>query len=433
MSKHVSKVGLAMLIPAVVFALVLYVVLNNAFGGPQLRTSTPYELKASFADSQGLLKKSFVLARGVDVGSVEGIQVQGDRALITFSIASRYAPIHRDATVQIGNRTLIGEPYLNLDPGTPAAGTFPSGSTLSAREVLPQVEFDQALQALDTPTLAHLRSTSLTFARGFASPDAPAEVSSAFGGLSDLVHQLRLLTDTLSGQAPEISSLVRDGGAVLGQLGEREASVRAIVSGGRATLAALASRQQALASAIGETPALLQVGRKTLADLQPLLEQARPLIADVRTAAPDLTPTFNDLQPVAREATQVVAGLPQLDGAALPALHAALPVVQGASPLATRLLPTLENLIPVLDYLQPRTNDVAALLSNLAEFADHGDARGTYLRYEAIDVPGISDGTKGLEGKTFQLNAYPSPNGNSDPQGYTGTYPHLMPFLPPAH
>jgi phospholipid/cholesterol/gamma-HCH transport system substrate-binding protein len=371
-----------------------------------------------------------VLARGVEIGSVEGIQVQGDRALITFSVQSQYAPIYKNATVQTGNRTLLGEPYLNLDPGTASAGRLKNGSTLPSQQVLPTVQFDQALKALNKPTITHLRSIYETFNRGFESPQAPAQVSGAFGSLATLVHQLRRLTDTLHGQDSYISGLVSDGGTVLQQLGEREGVVRAIVSGGRQTLAAIASRQAALQAAMAETPKLLDVGRRTLAEAQPLLVEARPLIADIRAAAPDLPPTFAALRPTARDATTVIDALPALDRAAVPALQQALPVVNGLGPLARWLVPTFENTIPVLGYLEPRANVVSALFSNLGETLNHGDNRGMWIRYNTIFIPGPGDGNKGLQGKTFVVNPYQGPNGNIDPQAFTGKYQRLTPYMP---
>lgn len=430
MSNHVPRGQLALLMLCTAIAAILYVVLNNAFGGPQIRLGGAYEIKASFVDSQGLLKKSFVLARGVEVGSVEGIDVEGGRALITFSVQGRYAPIYRNATVRTGNRTLLGEPYIDLDPGTPAAGRLPSGSTLPAAQVLPTVQFDDALKALNPTAIGHLRSFSETWAQGLSSPQAPAQANAAWSGATTLIDQLHRLTTTLQGQQGEIAGLVDDAGTVFGELGRRETTIQGIVGNARSTLGALDARQASLRTAIAEVPPLLRTGRTTLADARPLLSELTPLIASVRSASPDLTAALNVLPQTARDGATVVDSLPRFNDTAVPVLEQALPVVGEAGPAALRLTPTLRNLIPMLGYVAPRANDITALLANLAEFADHGDNRGIWFRYNVFVDPGASDGTQALEGKTFVVNPYPAPNGQLSPTAFTGRYPRLTPYMP---
>jgi phospholipid/cholesterol/gamma-HCH transport system substrate-binding protein len=426
-SKDVSRSGLLLLIACAVVAVALAVLLNNSFGGPQVRLHQPYKISAVMRDPQGLLKKSFVLARGVEVGSVEGIEVQGDEAVITLGIKSRYAPIYRNATVRTGNRTLIGEPYIELDPGSEQAGVLKSGSRLPRSQVLGNVEFDEALKALDRPTIDDIKRINRTFARGFREPQAPAQINGVFASFSQVLHEARELTDVLKGQEPQIARLVGNSGAVLKQLGDRERSVRSIVDGGRQTLSALASQQAGLRDALRETPRLLDAGRRTLREAQPLLTEASPLIAEARAAAPDLTPALQDLGPTAKDAASVVRSLPAFNGAAVPALDRATSTLQRAAPLARRLTPALRNLVPILEYVEPRKNDISALFSNLGEFVNDGDAHGIWFRYGLMEAEGPSTGTGALRGKTFEVNPYPGPNGNLDPRGFTGNYPQLRP------
>jgi phospholipid/cholesterol/gamma-HCH transport system substrate-binding protein len=428
MSKRISIGGLAFLIASAIVASTLYVVLNNAFGGPQIRLKAPYQITATFSDPQGLLKKSFVLARGVEVGGVEHIEVDGDAARVTFGIEKRYAPIYRNATIRTGNRTLLGEPYLELDPGTPEAGMLPNRSVLPKRQVLPNQEFDEALKALNKPAVDHLRNVAESFADGFRDPQITAQVNATWGAVAAVVQRLRGLTDTLRGQEPQISGLVTNSGTVLKELGDREGALRSIVADGNATLRVLAGGQQGLRATLSETPRLLAAGRRALRDAKPLLIEARPLVADLRAASPDLAPTLETLRPTARDAATVVEGLKPFNDAAVPALRVALPVVKGAVPVVDRLIPTLRNLIPTLDYVAPRARDIPALFSNLGEFANHGDDHGIWLRYNTFVAAGPSDGTKALQGITYEHNPYPGPMGNLDPRGFKGPYSRLMPY-----
>ena len=427
MSKHVSRPGVILLIICAVVAALLYGILNNSFGGPQVRLSSPYKFTAVFRDSQGLLKKSFVLARGVKVGSVEVLEVRGDHTVVTIGVDEDYAPVGVDATVRTGNRTLLGEPYIELDPGSPRAERLAPGSALPRRQVLSNIEFDEALKALDRPTVEDLKSINRTFARGFRAEQAPAQINEVFASFAEVLHEARDLTEVLRGQERHIARVVTHSGTVLKELGDREQAVRSIVANGARTLSALAARQRGLRHAVEETPRLLRSGRQTLRTAAPLLREARPLIAEARQAAPDLTAALQDLEPVAADARDVVRSLPAFNRAAVPALTTALPVVRAALPLARHLTPTLRNLVPVLDYVEPRKNDITALLANLGEFVNDGDRHGIWFRYVIYEAPGPSEGNAALQGITFEENPYPEPNGNIDPKAFTGEYPRLMP------
>lgn len=427
MSSHIPKAGAAIFFAAFAIAAILFLVLNNAFGGPQVRFGSQYTLTASFKDSQGLLKKSFILVRGVEAGYVEKIQTVGDSTRISFSIDKKYAPIYRNATVRTGNRTLIGEAYVLLDPGTPAAGALRSGDVLPAKQVLPNVEFDEALRAVDTEGLKSLRGFNVTVADSARSRAAGHQANEGLGEFTGTVKELRRLTQTLRGQEPNISGLVEDSGTVLGEIGSREGTIRTLVADSRTTLAAVAGQQAAVKGALRETPKLLKTGRDTLRDADGFLRDARPVVAAVRRAAPTLTPALRDLGPTAKDATTVVNRLDPLNNAAVPALRAAKPVLDQIGPLTDRLVPTLRNLVPILNYNAPRANDFTALLANISEFLNHGDSRGVYFRYNPFYAAGITEGADTLEGKTFGRNAYPLPNGNLQPDKLTTAYPRLVP------
>lgn len=432
MNHHIPRVGAANLFIAFVATTVLFLVLNNSFGGPQVRLSSPYTFTAKFDDSQGLLKKSFVLIRGVEVGFIESITPEGDGTTVKMSVQKRYAPIFRDATVRTGNRTLIGEAYVLLDPGQAAAGPLEAGAALPDRQVKPNIEFDEALAALDSQALHDLRATNITIAESATSPEAGRQGNAAVGEFTGTIDELRRLTQTLRGQEQFISRLVDDSGSVLEQIGSREATIRSLVADGETTLAAIGGQDAAVRSALAEAPQLLDAARTTLQNGDGFLRAARPLVADVRRAAPLLTPALNDLGPTAQSATRVVNRLPALNSAAVPALKAARPVVDRLAPFIEQLEPTLRNLVPTITYNADRANDFSAFLANISEFLNHGDSRGVYFRYNPFYAPAITEGLKEGQGTLFEQNPYPSPNDGNDPQRFIGDYPRLTPAKAPS-
>ena len=232
MNLRVSRTGVIALIVFLGLAVALFIFLMGRFGGPSIGGSADYQLRAAFPDSQGLAGKSDVLIRGVKVGEVGAIDVRGDRAVVRLDIEDRYAPIDRAATVRVGQKTVLGEAFVDIVPGSSRAGTLPDGARIARRQILPAVELDEALEALDDKSMRSLRSLADTFARGARDPATPRRVSATVGELAALTRQLRRLTATLKGQESTIAATIQDSRTVLGELGRREASVSEIVSGG---------------------------------------------------------------------------------------------------------------------------------------------------------------------------------------------------------
>ena len=378
MNLRVPRSGVVALILATVAAIALFVYLMGRFGGPSLRFSSPYAVTGSFPDTKGLARRSDVWDRGVKIGQVESISVTGGVARVRFSIAGRYAPLYRDAHLRIGEKTLLGESYIDVDRGHARAGALPRGTVLATSHTLaPAVEIDQALNALDRPSRVHVRGMLGTFAAGAAAPDASAQVNATVGRLAGVTGRLRRLADLLHGQEPEIASGVQDARTVLGELGRREQQVRAIVSGGRATLGALASRDAALRAGLAELPSLLGTADRTLRHMRPLLAHARPLLADLRVASPPLTAALRDLPPVAGDARTVLAGLPAFDRVVLPFLSRANAVLRLATPVAASLPPALRNTVSIARYLSDRKQAFAAWFSNTGDLGASGDAKAS--------------------------------------------------------
>ena len=427
MNLRVSRTGVVALIVFLALAVVLFVFLMGRFGGPSIGGSADYQLRAAFPDSQGLAGKSDVLIRGVKVGEVGAIAVRGDRAVVRLDIQDRYAPIDRAATVRVGQKTVLGEAFVDIVPGSARAGALPDGARIARKQTLPAVELDEALEALDDDSMTSLRSLAGTLARGARDRATPRRVSATVGELAALTRQLRRLTATLKGQESTIAATIQDSRTVLGELGRREASVSEIVSAGRATLGAIASRDAALDAGLRELPKLLSTAEATLSEARPLLVEARPLVRDLNAAAPALTPALDDLRPVARDAAQVLARLPRLRAAALPVLDRAEDVIEVARPAVRGLEPALANLVPMVQYLAPRKRTLAAWFSQTAGLGAHGDAKGKWARFNMFVDPQTAFGIPGgVDG-----NSYTGPDDAENPQPYApGSYPRLTPFKP---
>jgi len=421
----IPRTGAVMAVMLLALSAALFVYLMGRFGGPSLSFDGPaYRISATFPDAQGLATKSDVLVRGVKVGEISEISTVDGAARVSLTVMPKYAPVPATATMRIGQKTLLGEAYLDLGIDRPGAA-LPSGRELPRSQVRPSVELDEALAAFGEGAQRDIQRMTRTFASGAASPRTTARVSGTLGRLDALTAELRGLGDVLEGQERTVAGVVLDGRRTFEAIGEHEAQISRLVGAGRSTLEATAAARAGLSRGLRELPLLLGSADRTLRTARPLLREARPLVADLARLGPELSPALEDLRPVARSARTVVAGLPALRVAATPTLAAARPALAAARPAIARLQPALANLVPVVRYLSARRDTLSAWFANTAAIGARSDAKGSYVRFNIFVEPGTGFGTPG----SFSSNTYTEPRDAASNQPYrSGSYPRLMPF-----
>ena len=277
MSREIPRSGAIGVALSLAITIIVFIVLNSAFGGPGALGGPSYRVSAYVGDAQNLVGKSLVLVRGVRVGDVAGVQLAGGRAVVTIAVDPSETTVYRNATIEVGHRSLFGEAYVRLDPGTAAAGRLPSGSTLPTAAVKPTVELDAALQALDKPTRAHLSSLLHTTAAVQEQPATARELNDTLAGLAGTLSGLRQVSADLYGQRADLTGLVTDWTAVVQELGAREQAITNLVSAGRGRRVGHRRRRR-LRSGLAQASLLLASARSTLTALAPLARRALPVV-----------------------------------------------------------------------------------------------------------------------------------------------------------
>ncbi len=430
MDHRLPKVGLAISLVCALAAAITFVFLNLAFEGPSPVKvfGAGYTLEATFKQTEVLPTKQPVLEKGIEVGKVKDVEFNKDdsTATVTFSIDEEYAPLNADATVAIGERTILGDSYLRLDRGTDGAGELAAGGEVRS---IPSVDFDEALDFFDEDGRDDVRSILNEINHSTRSPDGGARLSATTGELSRTVSELRDVTRTLRGQDDELAGLVRDSSLVLDELGSRERSLRAISGAGRTTLDALAANTAALDQGLAETPGVLDASRRLLAGSRPLLEIAGPMVRELRRAAPDLKPVIAELPSISADTIEVVAGL-----SAIPSFGKVLELIELIGPAVPGMEAAARNLVPLLRYTNARGKGIASFFANMASVNAHGDDAGRWARFsilleqgELANVPTPSNCAPEDDVEQnfgFCHNAYPKPGDAADPEPYEeGSYP----------
>src|SRR5690348_6483536 len=108
-----------------------------SFGGTIPFNPQGYRVKVAFPNAGQLATQADVRIAGVTVGKVidKSLDPQGNRTMATLELDRKYAPIHQNARAILRQKTIIGETYVEITPGTPNAKPVPDGGVLPRGQV----------------------------------------------------------------------------------------------------------------------------------------------------------------------------------------------------------------------------------------------------------------------------------------------------------
>jgi len=206
------------------FGLLLFLWL--AFGGPVPLRAEGYRFTATFAEATQLAKEADVRISGVPVGKVKGVEpdMGSGRSRVEIELKQRYAPLPSDARAILRQKTLLGETYVELTPGTRSAPPLPEDGRLAASQVAPTVELDEIFRSFDARTRGAFQNWMLT--QAVAVEGRGQDINDALGSLAPFAEDSAELVDVLNSQEGALRQTVGDTGEVFGALAERRGQLR---------------------------------------------------------------------------------------------------------------------------------------------------------------------------------------------------------------
>jgi acyl-CoA thioesterase len=114
-------------------ALVALLIVLAGVGGfalSQLRSGD--RLSVVLPDAIGIVEGTPVQLNGFDVGQVTSISARGDKAVLDLVVDRLPQPLRAGTTVTVEWRSLLGERYLQLQPGPERNPVLPDGALISA-------------------------------------------------------------------------------------------------------------------------------------------------------------------------------------------------------------------------------------------------------------------------------------------------------------
>jgi virulence factor Mce-like protein len=318
-------------------AVIAFVLLLTKLHVPAPWTSQ-YQFNVAAANANAVLPGQEVRIAGVPVGRISGVSLRGDVPVISAAIAPQYAPLYRDARVDVRPNTPLQDMYLDIvSRGTRSAGRIPDGGELAAAQTQSPVEIGKVADIFDAAVRPRVRAAIQALGAGLG--DHGVQFRQALVELAPFLQAAQRLNRELAVRATETRRLIHNFALMNEELAGRTTQVAALVTDGARTMERLATVEQPLGRLIDELPPMLRVLPQSFAAL--------------RAAADQLGPAAVALLPVARALGPALASLQQLSpvaNQALAALDRPLPGLTGllgaTTPLANRLSRSFSLLRP---------------------------------------------------------------------------------------
>lgn len=383
-----------------------------SFGGSVPFAAQGYLVRVAFPYADQLATQAQVQIAGVTVGTVIGKRLDpaSNRVIATLEIQRRYAPLHQNARAILRIKTLLGETYVQLTPGTPNAPPIPDGGMLSPARVEPAVQIDQIYGIFNGPTRRALAQWQENLASSLAGNGE--NLNNVLGNLPPFVANTSDILRVLDLQEAATIGLLRGGDGVLAAIDRDPAALRRLITTAQTTLRETAQRSAALSASLRELPQFLTQSRETFTRLQSFASNTDPVVRELEPVAVRLSPTLGAVRTLSPYLRTVFAKLSPLIAVSRQGLPAITSVVNGARPLLGAVAPFLEQLNPILGWLSLHQQLISDFISEGATAlaattpAFGGDQPGHYLRQFSPIGP---------ETLSFAPSEYPSNRGDSYP------------------
>lgn len=440
---RVDRLTLAAAIP-VALAILLWLL---SLAGTNPLPEDAYRVQAVVPTSDSLSPPAEVRIDGVRVGTVADIAEHGPRgraSLLLLDLDTEHAPVFRDATARVRLRTLVGENYVELDPGRPSSGALPDGGTLGIAQAQEYVASDDVFSAFEGRSRGHFRGQLREL--GTALGDRGGDLNRTLAATAALTDASSPVAATLSAHRAEVSALVDDLGVVMSTLGERSSDIRLFARRSDSALSALDRRDEHLERSLRQLPGTLRQARATSAGLAALSGSATPVLRNLRVSAEELPPLMRDLGPAAAAARRTMASLDTFSRRGTPALESLKAFAASGAEAAPALGGLLRHYNPFARYIARYAQELGAFAANMRSLSNAVDATGKLARINGVVTPStvaaFTPEMKQIYGRLRELgaleeslgphhlNPYPAPGKIADPGPFEGPYPRVQAEAP---
>ena len=383
-----------------------------SFGGSVPLQPQGYRINAKFPEATQLAQEAEVRISGVKVGKVRKVEPDEQSGLTdaVLEIDARYAPLAKDTRATLRQKTLLGETFVELAPGSNASGQIPDGGDLPEGQVAETVELDEILRTFDPETRE--RFSVWLDQQGRAALGNGEAINDAIGNLTPFAENTDDVLKVLRVQSGATRRLIRNTGVVFGALSERQGQLRSLIRNSNVVWGTTARRNAQLADTFRVLPTFLRESRTTTTRLTEFADDTNPLIDQLRPAARELSPTLQDLDARLARPKSLFHNIAPLVKVSKPGLPAASEALNNTRPVLGRTATFLRQFTPIIDYLGLYKREIAAFFADDAAVTEARQSGIHYLRTQNPTNPEIMAAYPNRI-STNRSNPYREPGGYS--------------------
>jgi ABC-type transporter Mla subunit MlaD len=378
-----------------------------------------YEVRAIFDDAAFAVPGEDVRVAGAPVGSIQSLDVctkpqcpassPANKAAVTIKINNPdFAPFYANAHCAIRPQSLIGEKYVDCQPGTsaaPALQKITSGNG-AGTYLLP---VSNTRSPIDTDIVQDISQQPTRERFALILDELGTGLAARGSDLNDVIHranpalgQTDKVLKILAQQNRVLARLASESDAVLAPLAQVKRQLADFVVQANTTSVASASRAADISRTFHLFPSFLRQLRPLVADLGQLADQGTPLMASLAQSAGAVSRQFQNLAPFARAARPALIDLGNSSQKSQPALVASIPLAKRLDQLGTQAEPTAKSLDKLTSSLD-QTGAIEYLMSllyygvsstnsfdRIGHFVRNEPQTGGCTTYETTPTPGCS-------------------------------------------
>ena len=235
-----------------------------SFGGTTSLSPRGYEITAEFNQAENLGSQADVRISGVNVGKVVSVGLDRRTGLTraVMEIDPQFAPRPADTRAILRQKTLLGETYIELSPGSATAPKLKDGGSLPRGQIAPTVQLDQILSTFDPATRQAFETWMQQ--QGIALTGRGQDLNAALAELYPFATNVDSVLAVLNRDSAATSTLLNDGGQVLAAVTRSPSALQGLVNNANTTFSATAAQAAALAATIKAFPPFLTATKTTI-------------------------------------------------------------------------------------------------------------------------------------------------------------------------
>jgi phospholipid/cholesterol/gamma-HCH transport system substrate-binding protein len=298
-----------------------------------------YEVRAIFDNVAFAVPGEDVKVAGAKVGTIESLDVtEGKKAAVVLRIDDdRFAPFKADARCTVRPQSLIGEKFVECEPGSSSAapldrighGDGKGQHLLPLSNTSSPVDLDLVNDTLRLPYRERLAIILNELGTGLAGRGK--QLNAVIHRSNPALRETDQVLNILAHQNRVLARLTVDSDTVLAPLAREKRRVSGFIVQSNATAQATAERRADISGSIARLPRTLTELRGLMRELEGFTDQATPVTRDLGDAAPGLNRFIRELGPFSQASTPAIRSLGS-------ALVRGRPALLRADPLIKRLV-----------------------------------------------------------------------------------------------